>query len=204
MKAEKYYSFFSAVLDFILVNFCMILGTLLGLIVFGIGPSLIAGHEISRKYHFYGDCGNRVVRDFFRIYKRNFIAGNRLCLPILIFFICLLGDQYIFSNSIFAHNLWLLLFMCVSQLLGLLYLCAVIPLTLYYQVTKGTVLKKTFEFLICNPLVCVLTILWWTLCLTICRCFPVFYLLISGLWVFGNGGLYTRAFIKNDQLINKI
>ena len=82
---------------FMILNFLWVIGTLLGLIVFGIMPSTVAMFYILRKW-IQGNLEIPLITTFINIYKEEFIRSNKCGLPFFILFLFLSFDLIILYN----------------------------------------------------------------------------------------------------------
>ncbi len=65
-----------ALFNIIVLNAAMILGSALGLVFFGLGPSMVAGYVLLNRRGL--NLGPLVFKDFFTAYKENFFVANAL------------------------------------------------------------------------------------------------------------------------------
>ncbi|GAB2567504.1 YesL family protein [Gracilibacillus alcaliphilus] len=91
----KFYRFGDVVFMLLYINLLWVCFTLIGLVLFGIGPSTVAMFKIFREYWMNEDRDVEVFKTFKQTYKQEFIRANMLT------FILLLIPYMIYVNSNF-------------------------------------------------------------------------------------------------------
>lgn len=148
---SKFYYFGDTVFLLLYVNFLWVCFTLLGLIVFGIGPSTVSMFTIFRKWTM-GDDGIPTFRVFWRTYKQEFIRANGLGL-FLIFISYML---YINFNFLQLNNAWLQQLMDILLIIAaIVYAIMVIyifPLYVHYENNLFNYFKNAIFIAIYSPI----------------------------------------------------
>lgn len=89
---------FNQLYKLIIINFLFIMGTFVGLIIFGIGPSIYASQNLIKEYREAQIDGNYLSR-FIHFYKSHFIKVNK------IFLIYVLLGGVLYLNTIYYQNM---------------------------------------------------------------------------------------------------
>ena len=134
-----------------ILNFCWIAGILAGLVIFGITPSTIAMHTVTRKWA-QKELDFSVPKTFFQAYKENFIGKNIIGFSFLgigIFLLINLRISFIVPGTLmmitFYFNLFLLLLLIMSVIMFFnIY-------TKYHYETKWQYMKQSIAFTIASP-----------------------------------------------------
>lgn len=200
-RYEKMYTVFSIICSVITVNLMFIIGCLIGGVVLGIGPSLLAGHEIFKRYHLYKEEIPYSV--FVKAYKENFVSGNILLFPFLFIFGVLLFDTQLLSNTKQLNNYTLVTFALVVFFLFACLAC-IVPMYLFYKLSYSQYFIKTIQYLIRNPLPLVESLIWISICICGSSILPGIIPFFScGLWLFGNSAIFFRMFTRNEQILKQ-
>lgn len=86
------YRFFDRLWFAVKLHFCVLLGLIVGLVVFGFGPSMLAAHRVI-KLSLEGS-EPAMTEIFVETYKRDFISANRDSLPLLLLLPVFFGIWY--------------------------------------------------------------------------------------------------------------
>lgn len=198
---EKIYGGLEIVTQIAAANFLILLGIVLGMGIFGIGPSIQSGHHLAKKIVKKETA--KLSRTFFTEYKKVFISSNKLYLPIVLLFL-LSGYEtnYLTANQQMTGVLLFLLSFVQVALLGMLMI--LFPLREYYEVPVSSSLQTSIKYLISNPVQSLLAFLWLGICYYGSWLLPgIIPFFTVGLWVFGNMGLYINFFNSNEEKIKK-
>lgn len=65
------------IFNIILLNLNFVLFSCLGVILFGVGPSLLSAYQISKEYEGSG-YDSHIFSQYFKLFKKNFVVGNVL------------------------------------------------------------------------------------------------------------------------------
>lgn len=188
----------------IVVNFLFVIGTLLGLGILGIGPSLMVGNEFFKQFHLKKEQPNRIVKRFFNLYRKNFFRGNAIALPLEIVFVFFRIDLKILEQFNIISNIPILVLLVIFQLIFSLLVSCSFPMAVYYQLKPIQSIKKSSYFLFYNSLTAVISCTWLAICITITKWIPGLFLFLScGIWLFGNSAIYFRAFVRNENLLHR-
>lgn len=181
------------------------LSTILGLIVFGLGPSLVAGHEFFREF-VLRDVETYRIRDYWHTYRTNFVNGNLLFLPILILMGFLYYDADFLSRIGLSHQMMLfaLLGLGIIQVILMAICGCIFPMYLFYRMPLKHYFFAAARYVIYKPLVTIGACILLLFVLTVARWVPgLIPLLAFGAWLFGNSAIFFKSFAKNEQLINQ-
>lgn len=204
MKNEKVYEFLSIITQCIIVNFLIVVGTILGLGIFGLGPSLIAGHDVFKNYHLKQEEAP-TFRTFVQSYRKNFLLGNLLLLPLSCAMGMVLLDSKIVDKLPLNLEIWGILVLVICQLFLLASMCCILPMSSFYQMRPLLYFRQTRIYLFHNTLVVVIALLWLAFCICCSTLLPGLLPLVSfGAWTFGNAAIFFRFFKKNERLLVKI
>lgn len=202
MKLGRMYDMFCIVTNCIVINFFVILGLLFGLIIFGIGPSLIACQDVFKNFHLQ-KAENSLFQIFFRSYKKNFIKGNKLFLPLLVVLCIYVFDINVFQELHFFDSKIFILFLLLILLFFISLFCCIAPMFSFYNLKTIQYYTKTVRFLINNLLVVILSLLWLGFCVYGAMLLPGTIPFVAiGIWSMGNSAIFWRSFIRNEEFVN--
>lgn len=121
----------------IVLNANIIIFSILGLGVFGIGPAIYAGFEILNENQGV-NLGTSIFKDFWRCYKKNFVKGNILFYSILVILLVFLKNIFYYTagNSMFT--------IIGSYVIGALFILFIATICSYYTVDVKYK-EKTFK-----------------------------------------------------------
>lgn len=120
------------------LNIVWIAFTVMGLVVFGIGPATVSAFAVSRKW-IKGETDFQLLPLFWNTYKEEFLKANLLVWPLLLAGAILYIDyQYLFffEGVVFFLLLFVFVQMTIAYILVMLY---VFPLYVTYR-------RKTFQY----------------------------------------------------------
>lgn len=121
----------------IVLNANIIIFSILGLGVFGIGPAIYVGFEILNENQGV-NLGTSIFKDFWRCYKKNFVKGNILFYSILVILLVFLKNIFYYTagNSMFT--------IIGSYVIGALFILFIATICSYYTVDVKYK-EKTFK-----------------------------------------------------------
>ncbi|WP_163539300.1 DUF624 domain-containing protein [Gracilibacillus sp. YIM 98692] len=165
----KFYQFGEGVLFLFYVNLLWVIGTTMGLLFFGVGPSTVAMFTIFRKWSM-GEKGFSVGKIFLAVYRKEFWRANTLSWLMFLFGMMLIVNLQFFAVG---NDTWNFLFKAVFMIIFLLYMIMLIylfPLYVHYQTTFKQYFKNAFLIAIYQP---VRTIY------LLAACFTLYYLWVT-------------------------
>ncbi len=175
-------------------NFLFLLGTILGFGIFGFGPSLLTIFHLSKKYH--KKELNHPFSEYWKNYKKTFIRGNQIVLPIFISFFFILWNISLFLDEMTTVSL---VFLSIIQILLMLMLFFACSLAQFYELNPIECLLKSLQFSIYNIIGSLLTILWTAMCFYGSLFLPGLFLFFTfGLWSIVTMGIHLRLFELNE------
>lgn len=179
------------------VNAWVLIGTALGLGIFGIGPSLAAGSHMMRLRQ--QKESPAFVQTFLEAYRAAFVDGNVLVLPLLI---VVASGVYALAKPAYHPNLAMTILFGISLALLLMALCTAIAMYEYYSLKRFDYLKKSILFVAYNPFVLVLPLGGLYLVYTATTYLPGLLPFFSiGIWLYINSALYARIFADNERRV---
>lgn len=205
MKAQTFvnrvYNLLSILYICAKLNILFLLGTLLGGIIFGLGPSLIASHELAKDY--YQGKGSQTIAKFVRVYRQEFKRANSIFLPFeLIIVLLLLDIRFINDLNWIQYSIVNNLFLSISILL-MSYFTLIAPIYIFYEVDTKRYHRTLIQFAIRNLAPLLLAIIWIGFCVVVSFSLPGLIPFYSfGTWIFVNQGIYLQTFERNERLIN--
>lgn len=146
-----FYRFGETVLLLLYVNLLWILFTLLGLVVFGIGPSTIAMYSVYRRWSM-GESDVPVFITFWKSYKENFFKAN-----ILAFILIVVGYMLYVNLSYFKlQGAWLsIIIRYIILIVSLIYaimLIYIFPIFVHYDNTFSNHFRNSILIAIYHPI----------------------------------------------------
>lgn len=105
--------------NIILLNLNFVLYTCLGLIIFGLGPSLIAAYQVLDEYKGAG-FDSELFKKYFKYWRKSFIIGNGLVLSLglCLFIIVNSINFYTFKTGLFSQVGLYVMVICFLLLIG--------------------------------------------------------------------------------------
>lgn len=114
------------------VNFLWICFTLVGFLVFGIGPSTVAMFTVFRKWSM-GEDGIRVFKLFYKTYKKEFLRANAIGILLLVFgYMLYVNLNFLQLDREWLQQLMKTLFIVVTIVYGIM-LLYIFPLYVHYE-----------------------------------------------------------------------
>ncbi|KPG73768.1 YesL family protein [Enterococcus sp. RIT-PI-f] len=198
LSIQKIYTALSGLYICAVINILFILGTVIGLGIFGLGPSLLAAISISRMYHQHRM--NKPWRYYWRSYRQNFFSGNIIMLPLIGVLLFLRWDtQWVLSMGIVNDHVILLIF-SVIQIVTLLTLCFGMTIFDFYHIRAFDALKNGYRFIFYNLAGSILTLVWIGICFYGSLMFPGVILFFSiGLFILVMTGIHLKLYEKNEE-----
>lgn len=138
-SVEKINHFLMRILNLVYLNFLWILFTLLGLVIFGIGPSTYAIVSICRQW-VKGNDDLSVLPSFWKYYKESFKES------VIISWIYLLVGYILTIDLLYVSNWYLRVLFLLIAFVYLLSLIFIYPTMAHYN-WKGIFLKMKMAFL---------------------------------------------------------
>lgn len=201
-----FYRFGELVLVLLYVNLLWILFTVLGLIVFGIGPSTVSMYAVFREWSI-GKSDVPVFRTFFKTYRKEFLKANGLGLLLLtVAYMLYINLNFLEFDDVFLQTFTRVVLIFSSVVFGIM-LIYIFPVYVHYDNKFFNHFKNATLIAIYQPLRTVYAI---AACLTLYYLFfylPVFILLMgasltSSVLMF----IAYRTFIKieyKQELLNE-
>lgn len=125
------------------LTFLMWLSILIGLIVFGIGPTILTADNIVKDMMMYKGFS---VKEYFIKYRKNFVAGNKLILPlILMLMLTIFGFDTFYTTPL--SRVYSIFFIYLIQLIF-----TISTLNTYYQLPIKATFLLIIRFSIYNPI----------------------------------------------------
>ncbi|MEV7662940.1 DUF624 domain-containing protein [Paenarthrobacter sp. NPDC089316] len=194
------YTFFDTLVWIACLNVLWMVFTVLGGVVFGVGPSTVAAHILVRS-RVRGEAAP-LLRRFAREYFHNFAKGNALGLPILAVGVALALNWAFFSAG------WDLGSQIASAgiLLATLFvagtLCYVFPMFARYELTVPQYFLTSSRFAMRHLAGTVILLFVTAAALFVCRSVPGLVPFFGvGAWLYVTGWLCDRFFTANDQVM---
>ncbi|SHM53082.1 YesL family protein [Gracilibacillus kekensis] len=154
---ERIYRFTDIIVRTAYINILVIVFSLLGLIVFGFFPAIIAAFSIFRKW-FTGYSDISITRNFWRVYKREFVRSN------LVGFIIVLVGGLLYINMSIAEVIqhdgirltyYPLLLVNILFLGMLIYL---LPMYVHFDMKLVELFKNAFLCMFAMPLLTIVLV----------------------------------------------
>lgn len=152
MQNSKWAKVMERIFNLILLNLNFILYSSIGLFIFGIGPSLLAGYQITKEYD-----GNSydytLFKKYFKAFRENFIRGNLLFWGIGAMVLIVISSitYYVGKSGLYA-NLGLYI-MGLSAILLIFFLLVSFPIFAIYNEHKIIDrMRITIYLMLINPL----------------------------------------------------
>lgn len=200
MNWQKAYQAADFVFYCLLINVTVIIGALVGGIIFGLAPSVQAGFHVAKKT--LKQESPPFFQTFFGYYRRNFWRSNRLGLPIILFYLCpMVVIQQGFLAALTQTGLILLI---VSQCVAIAVINTLLSMYEYYVLPTKKYLGASLRFLFFQPIGTFLGVLWFGICSTISFFLPGLLPFLSiGMWIIGTMGIYLKLFDENERKLKQ-
>lgn len=198
MNWDKLYYGTEKIYDCLRLNSAILLGTLLGLGIFGLAPSIQAAHHVAKAIH--RQQGIHFYSSFFSYYRQHFISSNKIFLAIAVLYgLPMLVAQHLLLPHFGTGSLLVFLLSQGAMLAALNTLFAMYE---FYELPDRNYFFSALKFITYNPFGCMLALLWLGLCSTITYLLPGLLPFLSiGVWVYGNMGLYLKYFEDNEDKV---
>ncbi|WP_163581834.1 YesL family protein [Gracilibacillus saliphilus] len=148
---SKFYYFGETVFLLLYVNFLWICFTILGFIIFGIGPSTVAMFTIFRKWS-KGDDGIRILYIFWKTYKKEFARANGLGLLLLIFgYMLYVNFNYLQLDIAWLQQLSKILLIIAATVYGIMFIY-IFPMYVHYENKLFNYFKNAILMAIYSPI----------------------------------------------------
>ncbi|RKL68123.1 hypothetical protein CR203_06435 [Salipaludibacillus neizhouensis] len=175
------------------INLLMIVFTLIGFVVFGFFPAIIAGFWIFRKW-FNGYSDIAITKNFWKVYKQEFFKSNLLGLIILF-----IGSILFINLSIaeVIQNEWIRLTYYPLLLISILFVATLIyllPMYVQFKMKIGSLFKNAFLCLFVNPFVTIILLALVTL-------IYLLFTIIPGLIPFFGFSLFLLVMMKGSLIV---
>lgn len=199
----KIYQGIDFLYQLIFLNLLWFSFTVIGLGVFGIGPSTIALYAtIRKKLMDEGGNDRTTFKFYFMTYKTNFVKGNVIGLIALIFYyILLVNYRYTSIQPAFIFQLISALTIIIF-VISLLVLAYLIPLYVHYELKMMTYLTRALTLTFSQLILTLMNGVWIVLVGYLSyQLFPFSWLFsVSGL-AYGIMGITYSFFKVNDEMV---
>ncbi|WP_017472472.1 YesL family protein [Amphibacillus jilinensis] len=199
----KVYLGFEFIYRLVYLNLLWTTFSLIGGILFGIGPSTLALYHVNRKWLRKELGSDRdIFKHYFTAYKRHFITGNLIGLSLIVlFFIFLVNYRYASARSEIVFQ-FIQVATVVLSFVAVIILTYLFPLYVHYQLPLKVYYLKSWIVALAHPVPTVLNLVWLMLIgyLTY-RLFPFSLLLTMSSLAYGIMGISYSCFIRNDQMV---
>ncbi len=133
------------------VNILWIVFTIMGLGIFGIMPATLSMFGIIKKW-FDGKENVEVFKEYWQIYKTNFIKFNIIGLIMFVIGLVLIIDLRYFNSLSGVQYLIIKYFIYLIVFLYIMDLIYIFPITMQYQLKKRDIIKNALFFGFLSPL----------------------------------------------------
>lgn len=198
-NTKKIYAAADLITFILELNLALVVGTIVGLVVLGIGPSLQASHHMAKLR--YQQKSLPFFKTFFSYYKEFFWQANQLILPLEIFYVAPMIVLLTQHGDTLSRGLSIILL--ISIVIGTMTVLTLFPMVEFYKVKTSRYLLSAFRFITYNPIGCLIALGCLALCLYVIKLFPGVTLFIFGLAVYLNMGFYLHFFEQNEEKIQK-
>ncbi|MGL4374377.1 MAG: DUF624 domain-containing protein, partial [Turicibacter sp.] len=96
---SKMYRYSNYMAQVLMINFYFIIGTLIGLIGFGIAPSIYASLKLIQEM-LDDECDSHLFTRFMQYYRQNFVKANKIWFSYLLVFAVLAINVYYYENQL--------------------------------------------------------------------------------------------------------
>jgi uncharacterized membrane protein YesL len=174
MSMNGLYTITQWITRFAYVNLLWTVFSLLGLVLFGIGPATAAMFSVIRKW-IMGDTDIPVFQTFWVTYKQDFLRSNGIGIVIaLIIFIIYFDLNYIKINPSIQIPIYLLIFTVIMTMLYLF------PVHVHYNVTFLQLFKNAFYIMMVNPLANIMMLIGFVAAFVVMRFLPALFIFFGG------------------------
>ncbi|RCW72005.1 YesL family protein [Saliterribacillus persicus] len=147
----KFYQFGEAILFLFYVNFLWVSFTLLGLVVFGLGPSTVAMFSIFRKWAM-GEKGLPVFKMYWQAYREEFMKTNGITLLLIFIGYMLYINMQYFEVPIPWLNMTIKALFIIVFFMYLIMIAYFYPLYVHYDNKFYSYLKNALLITIYQPI----------------------------------------------------
>lgn len=148
---SKFFYFGETVFLLLYVNFLWICFTLLGFIIFGIGPSTVAMFTVFRRWSM-GDDGVRTFQVFWKTYRKEFKRANGLSLLLLLFgYMLYVNFNYLQLDSEWLQQLSKILLIIAVIVYGIMVIY-IFPMYVHYENKLFNYFKNAILLAIYSPI----------------------------------------------------
>ncbi|MDE1547595.1 YesL family protein [Jeotgalibaca caeni] len=195
---QKVYSGLNHLYICAILQALFVLGFVLGLGIFGLGPSFVTTMEVAKEYHQHKLT--KPLRVYLEKYKKNFVLANKVFLPQCIVFAFIEVDKQInFGWSGEVQGIFLSILVITQFLLFISMMTSGALLTSYW-LRPLEAIKKSMPFIFYNIGGMLLIILWTGICYYGSLLLPGLIPFFSfGLWIVVIEGMYLRLFENNEE-----
>ncbi|GAA0371152.1 YesL family protein [Alkalibacterium iburiense] len=201
----KLYTAFDFLYRLFLLNLLWLAFTILGIFLFGFGPSTVALFDTIRKQLISGIGNDKdLIIFFFSSYKKHFIKGNIIGWSIALYFYMLLVN-YRFTNFRMEPILQFINgATIVIAIVSIIVVSYFLSLFVHYELTILKYIRTAIILTVIQPLPTILIVFWIVLISYLTYVFfPYSLLLFLSALVYGIMGLCYSSFVRNEQMINK-
>lgn len=194
---EKFFKFSDIFYKMVILNFTILLYTLLGLVIFGIGPALRAGYYITSKWLKKEEP--RFLETFHNQYKSNFFTANIAFLTFGIFISIFSFSIYIANEKI--TNQMLKYSTILSSFFFVILFLSALLFVYFFDSNYQIGIKKSMKYsltIVWGKVGYLLTILFFTIVLFVITYFTygAMVFIFFGLYIF-NVSYYANIMFKN-------
>ncbi|GAA0307392.1 putative membrane protein YesL [Gracilibacillus halotolerans] len=175
----KFYHFGETVLLLLYVNFLWICFTLLGGILFGIGPSTVAMFAVFRKWSM-GEGDMPAFKTFWSVYRKEFVKANVLGIILLLFGYMLYVNFNFLSLTDISGESFIRVMLIIATAVYVLMIIYIFPMFVHYENKIFGYFKNAVLLAIYSPIRTAYLI---AACLTLYYLyfyFPVFIFFLGG------------------------
>jgi len=202
---DKLYTGIDFIFRLVYLNVLWLAFTLLGLGLFGFGPSTMALFDTTRQWLISGIGNDKKLFEFyFQSFKKYFKTGNIIGWAILIYAYMLLVN-YRFTNFRMEK-----LFQIINggtivvAFVSVVIIAYLIPLIVHYDLVWIDYLKRSIQLAIVQPLPTALIVFWIGMVTYLAnQLFPFSMLLYFSALVYGVMGLCYSSFVRNEQILKE-
>ncbi|GIE95636.1 YesL family protein [Paractinoplanes rishiriensis] len=178
------------------INMLWLLFTLVGGVLLGVGPATVAAYTLARRHAL--DESFQAFPAFLAVYRREFVRGSLLFLPVLGVSVFLVSNYFYFASMGGVGTL--------PRLATLVALAAVVvivsfllPMAVHYNLRAQAFLPKASLFALTRPVPSVLLLFLFTAVIYASTMFPFLVLTVAiGGWIQLNTWLCLRFFAENE------
>ncbi|WP_169729371.1 YesL family protein [Thermoactinospora rubra] len=180
------------------LNLLWIAFTLLGGVVLGLGPATVAAYTLARR-HARGESF-QVWTEFARAYRREFVRGSLLVLPLTATGVLLVGNLLYFT----AQGMTALRLTTYVALAALVVVAAyLLPMYVHYDLRVSAYLPKASLFALTRPASSILLLFAFVAIAHTVEAFPILAPTVAaGAWIQLNTWLCLRFFEENEARLH--